>query len=95
MPHYFFHLRDGDQVHVDREGMDLPNLHAALMEVTRAIQELRRDPAGGHALAFMVADSSGRTLLMVPVPQERQVRPFLAPQHVERGNPSEVERLLH
>lgn len=29
MPHYFFHLRDGAELHRDFEGSDLPNLTAA------------------------------------------------------------------
>ncbi len=67
MPRYFFHLRGEDLLVEDLEGMDLPNLHAALEEVARANRELASEGTGVGGLAFEVATREGRTLLKVPV----------------------------
>lgn len=67
MPRFFFHLRGDDLLMEDREGMDLPNLHAALEEVIRARRELTDDETGVCGLSFEVATREGRTLLKVPV----------------------------
>jgi len=84
MPRYFFHLRDDDQVYVDGEGMDLPDLHAALEEVFRAARELGLDPPGRDSQAFLVADSTGRTLLVVPIQGIRHAYPFLTGRDAEQ-----------
>jgi hypothetical protein len=67
MPRYFFHLRGDDLLVEDLEGMDLPNLHAALQEVERANWEITSDGTRVGRLAFEVATREGRTLLRVPV----------------------------
>jgi len=67
MPRYFFHLRSSNLLVEDLEGMDLPNLHAALEEVERANRELVTESTGVHGLAFEVATHEGRMLLRVPV----------------------------
>ena len=82
MPRYFFHLRDQDDLHDDREGMDLPDLKAALDEVLRTDRELSIQPAGTYGLEFEIADVDGKTLLRVPV-QERRRNPSLAAPGVE------------
>jgi hypothetical protein len=64
---FFFHLRDQADLHEDREGIDLSDLHAALDEVLRTNRELAGEPIGIHGFEFEVADSAGRTLLKVPV----------------------------
>ena len=65
---YFFHLRSPDMLLEDAEGTDLPNLHAALLQVMHAKTELAADPeVSVDDLAFEVTDSSGRLLLKVPV----------------------------
>ena len=67
MPRYFFHLRGDNLLVEDLEGMDLPNLHAALQEVERANREITSDGTSVGRLAFEVATREGRTLLRVPV----------------------------
>ena len=67
MPRFFFHLRDHENLHEDTEGMDLPDLHAALNETLRSEQELVNEPLGVEGLEFEITDSSGRTVLKVPV----------------------------
>ncbi len=77
MPRYFFHLRGDDLVMEDLEGMDLPNLHAALQEVERANREIAADGTGVGGLAFEVATREGRTLLKVPVDEGHSAYPAL------------------
>jgi hypothetical protein len=77
MPRYFFHLRGDDLVVEDVEGMDLPNLHAALKEVERANREIASDGTGVHGPAFEIATREGRVLLKVPVEKGQSANPAL------------------
>jgi hypothetical protein len=79
MPLFFFHLRDHDQdcLYEDSDGMDLPDLRAALEEACRANRELAGEPIGIYGLEFEIADSRGEVMLMVPV-LERRRNPELA-----------------
>ena len=77
MPRYFFHLRSDDLLVEDPEGMDLPNLHAALQEVARAKQELASDETCVCGLCFEVATREGRVLLKVPVDEGQRAGPVL------------------
>ena len=78
MPRYFFHIRDQNYLHEDREGTELPDLQAVLQEALRADRELSVETAGFCGLEFEITDSFGRTLLRVPV-QERRRNPDLSP----------------
>jgi hypothetical protein len=77
MPRYYFHLRGEDLLVEDLEGMDLPNLQAALEEVARANRELASEGTGVGGLAFEVATREGRTLLKVPVEEGQRAGPVL------------------
>ncbi len=77
MPRYFFHLRGDDLVVEDLEGMDLPNLHAALEEALRVRRELALDATDVGGLAFEVATREGRMLLKVPVEEGQSAYPAL------------------
>jgi hypothetical protein len=77
MPRYFFHLRGDDLLVEDPEGMDLPNLHAALQEVERAKREVDADGSGVAGLEFEVATREGRVLLKVPVDAGQRADPSL------------------
>ena len=83
---YFFHLRNPDILLEDCEGTDLPSLHAALLRVLQAKNELAADLEGDvDGLAFEVTDSSGRLLLKVPVGKGSHHRPptsLTLPNHV-------------
>ena len=72
MPRYFFNLRGDNLLVEDLEGMDLPNLHAALAEVVRANREITSDGTSVGGLAFEVATREGRTLLRVPVDKDQR-----------------------
>ncbi len=78
MPRYFFHVRDQHYLHEDREGIELPDLQAVLQEALRADRELSVESAGLYGLEFEITDSSGRTVLKVPI-QERRRNPDLPP----------------
>ncbi len=71
MPRYFFHISNKQVLAEDCEGMDLPNLHAALGHVQATCRQLALEPSEAQGLAFTIADGSGRTLLRVAIP-ERQ-----------------------
>ncbi len=77
MPRYFFHLRGDDLLMEDLEGMDLPNLHAALEEALRVRRELALDATDVGGLTFEVATREGRTLLKLPVDEGQRAEPVL------------------
>ena len=43
MPRYYFDLREGDSLAVDQEGMELPDVHAALEEAARSLADMARE----------------------------------------------------
>ncbi len=67
MPCFFFHLRHGEDLIEDSEGMELPDVDAVLDEAVRTIRELAADPPGVDGLEFEITDSAGWTVLKVPV----------------------------
>ncbi len=69
MPRFFFHISNKDIVAQDCEGVDLPDLHAALARVLDTYRQLALDPSETHGLETFITDSSGRVLLRVPVPE--------------------------
>ncbi len=97
MPRYFFHLRHQDDLLVeDHEGMDLPDLQAALDEALRADRELSTDPAGVYGLEFEITDSSGKTLLKVPVQERRRSRSLSSRTEADmRRRQDDKERIMH
>lgn len=72
MSRFFFHIRDQHYLHEDQEGIELPDLHAVLEEALRADRELAVEPAGLYGLEFEITDSSGRTVLKVPIRERRR-----------------------
>ena len=89
MPRYFFHLRDQHYLHEDQEGIELPDLQAVLEEALRTDRELAVEPVGLYGLEFEITDSSGRTVLKVPI-RERRRNPDLppAPDSKDEGRPA-------
>ena len=77
MPRYYFHLRNQEDLLEDHEGMDLPDLKAALEEALRVDQDLALDPAGIYDLEFGITDSTGKTLLKVPVQERRRSHRYI------------------
>ncbi len=97
MPRYFFHLRDQDELHEDSQGMELPDLHAALEEAQRVDRELTAAPAGIYGLEYEIADAEGQVLLRVPIQERRRNRPPSALTEVqnERRRSSDKKKPLH
>jgi Domain of unknown function (DUF6894) len=66
MGRFYFHLRDGDKLRPDDEGVDLPDFSAAKREAVLAARELLAEAirSGRQKVpdAFVIADESGRTL---------------------------------
>ena len=58
MPRYYFDIRDGDDVAIDEEGLDLPAIEAAETEAARSLAdiaaELRRQKAECQRLTIEV-----------------------------------------
>ena len=71
MPRYFFDLRDGDDLAVDEEGMELRDIQAVQEEAARSLADMARDevrrhaPVKKHRMAIEVRDDSGRPVLQV------------------------------
>ena len=98
MPRFFFHISNKDILAQDCEGVDLPDLHAALARVLDTYRQLALSPSEAHGLEFIIADGSGRTLLQVPVPErQHQVSPHSteAAAMAWRSAPQAVPGYLH
>jgi hypothetical protein len=69
MGRFYFHLRAGDELMRDEEGIDLPDLSAARREAIEAARELLavaiKDGRSEVPEAFVIADEDGRTLDIV------------------------------
>ena len=98
MPRFFFRISNKDIVAEDCEGVDLPDLHAALARVLDMYRQLALDPSEAHGLKFIITDSSGRVLLRVPVP-ERQHRSWPTSREASdrawRSSPGVAPGCLH
>jgi hypothetical protein len=66
MGRFYFHLRSGDKLLPDDDGVDLPDFSAAKREAVLAARELLAEAirSGRQKVpdAFVIADESGRTL---------------------------------
>lgn len=70
MPRFFFHLRDGDDLTMDSEGTDLPDVEAARAAAIPAARDMlaegiRRDGRLGRQ-NFEISDETGTVLATVP-----------------------------
>jgi hypothetical protein len=68
MPLYFFHIKEGDEVLPDMEGVDHPDLEAARAEAIEAIRQIVSDAVRfgsplGLDRELHVEDDAGDTLL--------------------------------
>ncbi len=64
---YRFHVRDAFGVFEDEEGIDLPDLYAALREALLSVHELLADVPPAAEMQFEIADNTGRVVLKVPI----------------------------
>jgi hypothetical protein len=71
MPRYYFHIRNADDVLLDDEGTDLPDLNAARELALASARDLLGDGIkGGKAVvaeSIVVADADGQELMSVPL----------------------------
>lgn len=61
MARYYFDIRDGEDVYVDKEGMELPDMEAAIAEARRALADMVRDSLrveGTEALSIAIRDGA-------------------------------------
>lgn len=74
MPRYFFNIRH-DTVHLDFEGEELPDKHAAWREATVMAGQLLQDLNGklkpGHDWRMEVTDESKVTLFILQISAQR------------------------
>ncbi|MFC4172869.1 DUF6894 family protein [Microvirga sp. GCM10011540] len=68
MPHFFFHIRNGDALEdEDPDGLDLPDLESARAEALQIARDFWEDWAHAEAgMAVEVADEAGEVVLTVP-----------------------------
>jgi hypothetical protein len=71
MGRFYFHLRAGDELTPDEEGVDLPDFSAARSEAIEAARELLaqaiKDGRPEVPEAFVIADEAGQELGTVPL----------------------------
>jgi len=93
MSRYYFHLRQGTELHADEEGAELPDLAAARAEALNGLRSLL-----GEAMRFgddvkiealIIADEEGQQLAAIPVIAA------LPPSLLERiqSKPADVEAM--
>ena len=69
---YRFHVRDTHTFFEDEEGVDLPDLYAALREALRSAHEFLADAPCAAGMQFEIADDTGRVVLKVPIQERRE-----------------------
>ena len=69
MIRYYFDLRDGDELAVDEEGIEMPDLETVQFEAVRSLADMAKHTewtkgraALGHRRAIEVRDDSGPVL---------------------------------
>jgi hypothetical protein len=70
MPRYFFHLKYGNTLVVDEEGLCLHDLDRARVEVIDSIRQILGEPGIEHedidGQKLEISDETGETVLVVP-----------------------------
>ena len=76
MGRFYFHLKAGDELVPDEEGIELPDVAAATREALLTARELLANAIKGGKVevpeALVIADETGRTLGVLPL---REVLP--------------------
>lgn len=67
MPLYYLHIRTGNKLELDPDGMELPDIDTAASEARRVARELLSEVSDlGQETVIEIADESGPTALTVP-----------------------------
>ena len=64
---YSFHIRDASGLIEDEEGTDLPALASAFKHALDSAREFSAEAPPPPDMLFEIADSTGRTVLTVPI----------------------------
>ena len=64
---YRFHIRDASGLIEDEDGIDLPDLASAFKHALDSAREFTADVSPPTDMLFEIADSTGRTVLTVPI----------------------------
>lgn len=82
MPRFYFDLRDGDDLAIDEEGLELPDIGAVQAEAAISLADMARDAVhsaplipGGHHMAIEVRDDVGPVMqvrFLFEVERQRQ-----------------------
>ncbi len=64
---YRFHIRDASGLIEDEEGIDLPDLASAFRQALHSAREFSAEAPPPADMLFEIADSTGRTVLTVPI----------------------------
>ncbi|RWM24438.1 hypothetical protein [Mesorhizobium sp.] len=69
MPKFYFDTQEGDDVLIDREGLELPDLEAVKGEVALALADFARGvlPGARRQLTIKVRDAQSRRVLSTAV----------------------------
>ena len=73
MPHYYCHLTAGPMTEMDTRGIDLASDEAARVEVSAAVEELRKEFSGDDWTGWTLhlVDAFGRCVLDLPLERLR------------------------
>ena len=73
MPRYYFHIRNVDDVALDEEGTDLPDLNTVCRQALASARELLANAIkeGKEPISesVVIADANGQELMSVPLTQ--------------------------
>lgn len=64
MPRFYFHIREGNQLHRDEEGFDLSSAHQAMAWAFEALSAMPSDDTDGMV---QITDEGGRAIIALPL----------------------------
>lgn len=84
MSFYRFHIRDASGLIEDEDGIDLPDLASAFKHARASAREFSTEASPPPDMHFEIADSTGRTVLTVPICDLAASQRPVARAHVHR-----------
>jgi hypothetical protein len=92
IPLYRFHIRDASGLIEDEEGTNLPDLASAFRHALDSAREFSAEAPPPANMLFEIADSTGRTVLTVPICDLAASKRPIAKAHVHRTTHSQSRR---
>jgi len=79
MPRYYLYIQRGDQLLQDPDGIECPNIEAARAEAVTGIRDIlpeaiKRGADDGLDDVLVIADESGRELIIIPFSEALPLR---------------------